>query len=146
MAVPSDRFIHETRFWVRYAETDRMGIVHHATYLIYCEESRNQFSRDMGASYADFEKQGLGLVVSETNLRYLAPAVFGQEVLIRCWIDDLKSRRITFDYEILNPATGDVHCTAYVRLICTDATGQVRRIPQSWIDQWGEALAAQTSP
>jgi acyl-CoA thioester hydrolase len=137
---PQDRFIHETRFHVRYVETDRMGVVHHANYVIYCEEARNQFSRDMGASYADFEKQGLFLVVSEVNLRYLAPAVFGQEIRIRTWLEAMKSRRITFGYEIANPATEVVHATAEVRLICTNLEGIVQRIPQSWVDAWSKAI------
>jgi acyl-CoA thioester hydrolase len=140
MPLPTDRLIHETRFWVRYAETDRMGIVHHATYVIYFEEARNQFSRDMGASYADFEKEGIALVVSEANLRYLAPAVFGQEVVTKTWIDDLKSRRITFGYQVENPENGEVHCTGTVKLICVTPEGQVQRIPQQWLESWGRAL------
>ena|SRR5688572_10725284 len=142
MAVPTDRMVHETRFYVRYVESDQMGIVHHSNYLIYCEESRNQFSRDMGASYADFEREGLWLVVSETNLRYLAPAVFGQEIAVRCWIAEFKSRRITFGYEIANPLTDTVHVTAEVKLICTNREGQVQRIPAVWIDIWSKALPA----
>jgi acyl-CoA thioester hydrolase len=131
---------------VRYAETDRMGVVHHANYVIYCEEARNQFSRDMGASYADFEKEGLFLVVSEVNLRYLAPAFFGQEILIQTWLEDMRSRRITFGYKIMNPETGVVHATADVKLICTNREGTVQRIPQSWVDAWTKALDTHTNP
>lgn len=140
LSVPNDRFVHETRFHVRYVETDQMGVVHHSNYLVYCEESRNQFSRDIGASYADFEKTGLWLVVSETNVRYLIPAQFGQELLVRCWIDELKSRKITFAYEIANTADETLHAKATVQLICTNRDGMVQRIPQSWIDLWASAM------
>lgn len=142
MKIPEDRLVHETRFWVRYAETDRMSIVHHSTYVIYCEEARNQFSRDVGASYAEFESQGLGLVVSEVNLRYLAPAIFGQEVIIKTWIDDIRSRRVRFAYEISNPADGLVHCEGTVSLICVNEQGQVQRIPQVWLKKWGSSTTA----
>jgi acyl-CoA thioester hydrolase len=139
MAAPIDRLVHETRFFVRYCETDKMGIVHHANYLVYCEEARNQFSRDIGATYADFEKSGLVLVVSEIEMRYLAPAYFGQEVVIRTWVEDFKSRRLSFGYEIANPADGTLHAKAVVHLICVNAQGQVQRIPDTWKNLWGNS-------
>ncbi len=140
MAVPENRQIHETRFFVRYAESDQMGFVHHSVYVVYCEEARNQFSRDLGANYADFERDGLFLAVSETGLRFLAPARFGQEILIKTWIADLKSRQITFEYEISNPETGVVHCTSFAKLICINTEGNVQRIPATWVDMWSKAL------
>lgn len=140
MAVPQNHQIHETRFFVRYAESDQMGFVHHSVYIVYCEEARNQFSRDLGANYAEFEREGLFLAVSETGLRFLAPAQFGQEILVRTWIADLKSRRITFEYEITNPATRIIHCTAFAKLICINRDGAVQRIPQTWVDLWSSAL------
>lgn len=136
MNIPTDRFVSETTFYVRYAETDTMGIVHHSNYLVYCEELRSQYARDRGSNYADFEKAGLALAVSEIHLRYIAPAVYGQRITIRGWVEEIKSRRITFGYEILNPDTGIIHVTGTTSHICINREGQVARIPDDWLERW----------
>jgi hypothetical protein len=65
----SGESVVETTFRVRYAETDQMGIVHHASYVAWLEEGRSQWMRAHGNSYAQFEEEGLLLVVSELYLR-----------------------------------------------------------------------------
>jgi acyl-CoA thioester hydrolase len=145
LAAPTDRYVCETTFYVRYAETDSMGIVHHANYLVYCEEARSAYSRSLGANYADFEKEGLHLVVGEIRLRFLAPAVYGQRITVRAWVEDLKSRRVTFGYEILDPDTGNVHVVGTTSHICTTHEGQVVRIPEHWTARWS-GNPAQVSP
>ena len=64
----------ETSFRVRYAETDRMGVVHHSRYLIWLEEGRSAYLRALGTTYTAFEATGLSLAVSEAYARYVAPA------------------------------------------------------------------------
>ena len=61
----TDRFIAETTLYVRYAETDAMGIIHHASYIIYFEEGRSNYARQRGSDYASFERSGYYLAVSE---------------------------------------------------------------------------------
>jgi len=84
---PSDRFVSENTFYVRYAETDAMGIVHHSVYIVYFEEARSHFSRIVGANYADFERSGYWLTVAEVHARYKVPTRYGQQITARCWID-----------------------------------------------------------
>ncbi|NDJ84841.1 MAG: acyl-CoA thioesterase [Chloroflexi bacterium] len=134
--VPSDRYICEATFFVRYAETDQMGIVHHSNYLVYCEELRSQYARDMGSNYADFERLGLALAVSEVNLRFLSPALYGQRITIRGWVEELKSRRITFGYQIVNTDNGQVYVAGTTKHICVDREGKVARIPEDWVKMW----------
>src|SRR5688572_17438031 len=67
---------HSTELRVRYAETDRMGVVYYANYLVWCEVGRVEFLRALGRSYATLEHEGTGLAVAEAKVRYLAPARF----------------------------------------------------------------------
>ena len=122
----------ETTFRVRYAETDQMGIVHHASYVAWLEEGRSQWMRARGNSYAQFEKEGLLLVVSELCLRYKQPARYDQRVTIRCWVESVRSRQIQFNYEVVDAETGAVFINGYTQHICLDREGKVARIPDKW--------------
>ena len=130
---PQDRFVSETTFRVRYAETDAMGITHHSNYIVYFEEARSHYSRVRGADYADFERSGYWLTVAEVHARYLVPTRYAQEITARCWIEELRSRGITFGYEIVDAASGQVCVTGYSRHICINRAGQVTRIPEDWL-------------
>lgn len=134
---PTDKFIAETTLYVRYAETDAMGIVHHASYIVYFEEGRSSYMRQRGGDYASFEKGGHYLTVAEINARYLKPARYGQRLTIRCWVEEMKSRGLTFAYEIIETAIGDVVVTGYTKHICITHAGQVAHLPEEW-RQWDE--------
>ena len=122
----------ETTFRVRYAETDQMGVVHHASYVVWLEEGRSQWMRAHGNSYAQFEEEGMQLVVSELCLRYKQPARYDQLVTIRCWVEGVRSRQIQFNYEVVDAETGAVFVNGYTQLICLDREGEVTRIPDKW--------------
>ncbi len=132
MQQSSNRFVSETTFYVRYAETDAMGIVHHASYIVYFEEGRSSYMRQRGSDYANFERDGYFLAVSEVQARYGKPARYGDRVTIRCWVETLQSRSMTFAYEILNAGTGEVLVKGSSKHICLTHEGQVARIPESW--------------
>src|SRR3954470_632344 len=93
---------HATEVRVRYAETDRMGVVYYANYLVWCEVGRVEFLRSNGRSYAALEADGIGLAVSEAKVRYLAPARFDDLVRIETTLTSVRSRSVTFDYVIVN--------------------------------------------
>lgn len=128
--------VKEVSFYVRYAETDAMGIVHHSNYLVYFEEGRSNYARQRGSDYASFEKSGRYLTVAEVNCRYLKPAVYGQLITVRCWLEDMKSRGLTFAYEIVDAASGEILMTGWTKHICITHDGRVTTIPQEWRD-WG---------
>ena len=109
-----------------------MGIVHHSAYLVWMEEGRSHWLRAYGNSYAQFEKEGLMLAVSEIKARYLQPARYDQRVSVRCWVESVQSRQVQFDYEIIDPESGAVFARGYSRHICLDRTGQVALIPDRW--------------
>ena len=129
---PQDRYVSENSFYVRYAETDAMAIVHHASYIVYFEEARSHYSRSRGVDYAEFERRGFWLAVSEVHARYLVPARYGQLITARCWLDDLKSRTVVFGYEIVDAATGTILVTGQSKHICINHEGQVTKLPDYW--------------
>ncbi len=124
--------VRETRFPVRYAETDAMGVVHHATYLVYFEEGRSQYMRDMGSDYAQVEANGFQLPVTETSIRFLGSLRYGDMVTVRTRIEENRSRRVTFSYEILKNDDDAVLVTGFTRHVWTDAAGKVTRVPDTW--------------
>ncbi len=131
--MPSDNSVmSETTFHVRYAETDAMGVVHHGSYIVYFEEGRSNYIRQRGDSYAAFERTGYYLVVSEVGARYLKPARYDDKITVRCWIEDLKSRQLTFGYEIVAVKTEDVLVTGFSKHIVVSHDGRVGRIPDQW--------------
>jgi acyl-CoA thioester hydrolase len=129
---PTDRFVAEARFYVRYAETDAMGIVHHASHIMYFEEGRSNYARQRGSDYASFERDGFYLTVAEISARYAKPAQYGQLLLIRCWIEEMKSRARTFAYEILESESGDLLVTGWSKHVCITHAGQVTKLPDAW--------------
>jgi acyl-CoA thioester hydrolase len=142
---PDDPRIKETTFRVRFAETDLMGVVHHSSYVIYFEVGRVDFTRQAGAPYADLEAQGYSLAVSEVNARYIAAARFDQLITVRTWLAEARSRTVAFGYEVVDAESRQLLATGNVKLICIDHAGQVRRIPQRWLDVM-QPLALTTDP
>jgi acyl-CoA thioester hydrolase len=122
------REVVETTVRVRYAETDAMGVVYHTNYLIWFEVGRGDYIRQKGSDYADFEAQGFYLPVSEVDARFIAPARYGDLLTIRTWVNELRSRSLTFAYEVMMQETGQVLVTGHTRHICTDREGRVRVI------------------
>ena len=131
--MPDPRLI-ETTFHVRYAETDQMGVVHHAAYVVWLEEGRSAWMRALGSSYAQFEKAGVRLAVSEVQIRYRQVAYYDQQVTIRCWVDQVRSRQVIFKYEVIDTASGAVLAEACTRLIPLDTQGQVTTFSDKWRD------------
>ena len=127
----SDRRIVETTFPVRYAETDQMQIVHHANYVVWMEEGRSEFMRAGGADYAEVERGGHLFAVTSVQIRYLASAHYGERVTVRTWIEELRSRTLTFGYEIVNASNGTLLVTGQSEHVCIDRQGRVTRIPEA---------------
>lgn len=126
MTTPSG-FVSETPLRVRYAETDAMGIVHHTAYIVWFEAGRSDWMRQQGYSYAQFEKAGYLLPLSEVGVRFLLPARYDELVVVRTWVSDLKSRKLTFNYEVVRDGT--VLVTGFTTHIVTDRSGRVTTFP-----------------
>ena len=94
-----------TELRVRYAETDAMGIVHHATYPVWMELGRSDFLRGLGQSYAEWEARGVRLVVNEIRVRFRSPAHYDELVQVRTSVQETGRRRIVFGYRIERAGT-----------------------------------------
>jgi acyl-CoA thioester hydrolase len=122
--------ISETLVRVNYSETDQMGVVYHARYLVWLDVARCDYLRHSGTSYGDLEKSGLRLAVSELAIRYRQPARYDDLVRIRCWVRDIASRRIEFGYAVELAESDRLLATATTSLLALDSTMALTRLPQ----------------
>ena len=87
---------------VRYAETDQMGVVHHANYAVWFEEGRSDFMRIFGISYSSIEEKGVMLPLYELNCRYIAPAKYEDEIIVITTLKSISRVRVSFSYQVIN--------------------------------------------
>src|SRR5216117_906270 len=120
---------------VNYSETDQMGFVYHANYLIWMDMARTEHLRERGMSYRDMEQQGTYLTVTDVHVRYRQPARYDDMIRIRCWVRDLASRRVIFGYAIERAETGDLLATAETTLIALNHQHALARIPEHVLDR-----------
>ena len=85
---------------IRYADTDQMGVVHHAVYPLYCEIGRTFACAELGLPYHQLEAQGFYLMVADMYCRYRFPARYGEPIYVQTAISRLKKRLIEFQYRI----------------------------------------------
>jgi acyl-CoA thioester hydrolase len=119
----------EVEFRVRYAETDQMGVVYHANYLVWCEIGRTDFIRRRGMSYADMERMGTLLAVSDVTARFHGAARYEELIRVRTTLTDIQSRLIVFEYLITNAESGQRLVTARTSLVSIDRGGRPRALP-----------------
>jgi acyl-CoA thioester hydrolase len=91
---------HEIDIEVRYAETDQMGVVHHANYLIWFELARTELCARSGLHYRRIEEAGYFLVVTQVELKYRQGARYGDRVRLSCELEHLGTRGMRFRYEV----------------------------------------------
>src|SRR3954471_22476869 len=120
----------ETLVRVNYSETDQMGVVYHARYLVWLDIARTEHLRQSGMTYADLETSGLRLAVSEVTVRYRQPARYDDSIRIRCWIRDLASRKVEFGYAIEHADDGRLLATASTSLLSLDSSMALSRLPE----------------
>lgn len=121
----------DLEFRVRYAETDQMGVVYHAEYLVWCEIGRTEYIRHHGTTYAEMERAGTALAVADASLRYHAPARYDDMVRVETTLIDVRSRAITFEYRIVNAESGGRLVTARTLLVSLDGAGRPTPFPAS---------------
>ena len=128
----------ETRVRVRYAETDRMGVVYYANYLVWMEVGRVELCKALGFNYRDMEDQdGIFLAVAESCCRYRFPARFDDEVIVKTWVERADSRLVTFAYEMRLAEGGRVLATGHTRHVFVDGGMRRARLPQKYFPLFG---------
>jgi acyl-CoA thioester hydrolase len=123
-------FAHRLR--ARFSETDAMGVVHHASYLLYLEEARVEFLRHLGHPYGEVRRDGSDLAVLEVSVQYRGSAHFDDELTVHLWAGAVT--RTTFQIAYLVTIDGEARATAVTVHGCIDERGRGTRLP-AWIGE-----------
>ncbi len=117
---------------VRYAETDRMGLLHHANYLVYFEQARTELLRAQGLTYRDIEDGGFYLVLTRLEVKYKAPAHYDDLLTIRTTVTRTTPIRIEHRYEVLRDK--QLLAEAATTLACVDHDGKIQQLPDWFLE------------
>ena len=131
MSNPANPRVSEITVRVNYSETDQMGVVYHARYVVWLDMARTEHLRSAGMSYKDVEAMGVRLAVGELSVRYRQAARYDDLVRIRCWVRDLGSRRILFGYAVELADTGDLLATATTAMFSISNDHRPTRLPEN---------------
>ncbi len=119
----------EVRFRVRYQETDRMGVVYHANHLVYFEVGRTELMRKRGIRYADIEKEGHVLAVTEARARFLGRVTYDDEIAVRTSIKPEGKTQVRFEYEVRVTGEERKVCDGYTLHVFLGPDGRPMRLP-----------------
>jgi len=119
---------HEISIRVRYAETDRMGLLHHANYFVYFEMGRTELLRARGLSYRDVEDAGHLLVIIDLGCKYRRPARYDDLLTLRTTVDRVTHVKIVHRYELLRD--GELLAEGHSTLACVDRQGRPQPLPE----------------
>ena len=114
---------------MRYAETDKMGVVYYANYFVWFEVARCDLLRGLGNTYRDLETRGVMLPVIEAHCEYRAPARYDDELEIRTRADLLSAARVEFNYAVHRPADDIALAAGRTVHAVVDGSGRPRRLP-----------------
>ena len=117
----------EMTYRVPYAETDQIGVVYYANYLVYFERNRTEMLRAMGLPYSELEKQGIFLPVTEAHVDYKSSARYDDLLTFRGWTAEAKGVRLKLATEVYRDS--ELLCSGYVVLACCNTQGRPSRIP-----------------
>jgi acyl-CoA thioester hydrolase len=123
----------ETRIRVRYAETDRMGLLHHANYLVYFEQARTDLLRQAGGNYKDLEDRGFFLVITKIEVKYKSPAHYDDLLTITTTVTRTTPVRLEHAY-VVKREDGTLVAEGSSTLACVDKAGKLQAMPE-WLSQ-----------
>src|ERR1700722_11023737 len=119
---------HDINVRVRYAETDRMGLLHHANYFVYFEMARTELLRQRGISYREIEDAGHFLVIIELDCKFKRPAHYDDLLTVRTTVTRVTHVKIVHQYEVLRD--GDLLAEGHSTLACVDRTAKPQALPE----------------
>ncbi|WP_167628055.1 acyl-CoA thioesterase [Listeria valentina] len=135
----------ETKIEVRYAETDQMGVVYHANYLVWMELARNHFIEEsLGLRYYDMEQRGFLSPVIDVSVHYGKPLRYGQEAIVKTWLVAYDGLRVTYGYEIRYADSGEIAITGETKHVCVTKEDfkpvALKRELKDWHEKYLQAL------
>jgi len=130
------------RYRVCYGDTDRMGRVYYANYLVFAERARTEYLRDAGYPYRDVENDGLALPVRQCHVRYHAPALYDDELEFHTRAVERTHATVTVETAVIRPPEDAVLAVARVELACVDRdSGRPQPIPERLLEALGRFAA-----
>lgn len=118
---------HDLQVRVRYAETDRMGLLHHANYIVYFEMGRTELLRQRGVSYRELEDSGHLLVIVDVGCKFKKPAFYDDLLTIRTTVTRITHVKIVHQYQVLRD--GQLLAEGHSTLACIDRDGKPQALP-----------------
>ncbi|MBV8233403.1 MAG: acyl-CoA thioesterase [Planctomycetaceae bacterium] len=118
---------HEIAIRVRYAETDRMGLLHHANYFVYFEMGRTELLRQRGVSYRDLEDAGHLLVIIDIGCKFQRPAYYDDLLTLRTTVTRVTHVKIVHQYQVFRD--GVLLAEGHSTLACVDREGKPHPLP-----------------
>jgi acyl-CoA thioester hydrolase len=139
--VVAESAVKETRVRVRYAETDQMGVVYHANYLVWFEVGRVEFIRQLGLDYKSMEvEEGCGIAVVEATARYRAPARYDDELVVQTRLVAARGAVIRFGYKILRAVDGVLLCEGETVHVVVGKDMKKRQLPAKYAERFATCL------
>ena len=130
-----------TTFRVRYAETDQMGVVYYANYLIWFEIGRTEFCRRRGFEYRDMEQQdGLFIIVAEASCRYKSSAHYDDEIEVRTCLRAVRKRLLVFGYEVYRSSDGNLLAEGETTHVIVDREGRPTALPEKYRERFAAGV------
>ena len=134
-------FVAEARVRVRYAETDQMGVVYHANYLVWFEVGRVEYIRQLGLDYKSMEREeGCGIAVADVSARFKAPAQYDDELVIQTQLLAARGAVVRFGYRIIRAADDLLLCEGETVHIVVGKDMKRRTLPKKYADRFAEHL------
>jgi acyl-CoA thioester hydrolase len=129
----------ETRLRVRYAETDKMGVVYHSNFVIWFEVGRVELLRQLGFEYKQMEQEEkCHLPVVDLRVRYKAPAQYDDEIVVRTELKNVRSTLLHFSYEVFRERDRLLLATGETMHIIVDEKFERRPLPEKYMKAFGK--------
>jgi acyl-CoA thioester hydrolase len=133
--------VSQSHLRVRYAETDQMGVVYHANYLVWFEVGRVDFIRTLGMDYRTMEREdGVGIAVVDVSARYKLPARYDDELVVETRLIAARGPVIKFGYKILRPADGTLLCEGETVHVVVDRQMKKAALPEKYAKRFAEVV------
>ena len=134
-------FVSEARVRVRYAETDQMGVVYHANYLVWFEVGRVEFIRKLGMDYRSMEREdGIGIAVVDVSARYKYPARYDDELVIETRLVAARGPVVKFGYRIVRAADHMLLCEGETVHVVVGKDMKKRLLPEKYAKRFAAVL------
>lgn len=132
----------ETQFRVRYAETDQLGVVYHSNFVIWFEIGRVELLRQLGFRYRDMEDQDkCHIPVGDLKIRYKAPALYDDEIVVRTRLTNIRPSLLRFRYEVFRAGDRELLAEGETTHFIVDEKFKITRLPQKYLTAFARASA-----